>query len=260
MRTADGAWEPFDAPGLRQRLGETLAAIPGLTPVATGGEALAAEIWLSQVENAGGGRDLLLVVEIEVPPSLRRAVGEPRLSTRVLLERAPGEDGASAPLADDIIIAARRALEVVDARMGLSRGDIGALDALLQSDDPELLLMALEWVRDHKPKVHAEHIVALLSHKDPQVARLAVESLGVVGSPQHAGEIVKRAHLVDPDHTREVYRALAAIGGPDAAGFLEFAAGNEDDPMLRREAELAASTVRGAPERHGRISIRGHRP
>ena len=71
-----------------------------------------------------------------------------------------------------------------------------------------------------------------------------------------------------PALAREGYATLAVLAGPDAVGFLRFAAANEDDLELQREAERALSAaLAGSGERvpsrsHGvdlpRVA-RGHR-
>ena len=74
--------------------------------------------------------------------------------------------------------------------------------------------------------------------------------------------------LVGHALAREGYATLAVLAGPDAVGFLRFAAANEDDLELQREAERALSAaLAGSGERvpsrsHGvdlpRVA-RGHR-
>ncbi len=260
--SADASAAPSEALELsrvRAGLVPLLEEVPELAPAETGGahEALALQVWFSEHEPApllpppelpmsmvpaNGARELLLVAELEVPERLRRAVGESRVSARVLLER--DASGSLPTLEGDVLLAAKRAFEVIGARLALARGDDGVVERLLADEDPELLLLALEWIRDRRPKIHTDAVVKLLSHADARVSRLAVESLGVVGDARHSREIVKRVQLGDPDHTREVYRSLAALGGAEAVDFLEFAAVNEDDPVLRREAERAYSTAR----------------
>ncbi|MCA9713832.1 MAG: HEAT repeat domain-containing protein [Myxococcales bacterium] len=244
----------LDMPRVREGMLPLLARVPALAPATEeeSVDALGMQVWFSE-HDAGdpllstqSARDLLLVVELEAPPALRRTIGESRVSARVLLERDPGP-GLPA-LEDDVLLAAQRAFEVVGARLALARGDAGVVEQLLEDEDPELLLLALEWIRDRRPEIHTDAVVKLLAHPDPRVSRLAVESLGVVGESRHAREIVKHMQLGDPDHTREVYRTLAVLGGEEAIRFLEFAADNEDDPVLRREAERAYLAARQVSE------------
>ncbi len=265
--------EPLELSRVRAGLVPLLEEVPELAPAESGGahEALGLQVWFSEHESApllpapedammsipptSGARELLLVAELDVPESLRRAVGESRVSARVLLER--DASGALPTLEGDVLLAAKRAFEVIGARLALARGDDGVVERLLADEDPELLLLALEWIRDRRPKIHTDAVVELLAHADPRVSRLAVESLGVVGDSRHAREIVKRVQLGDPDHTREVYRTLAALGGAEAVDFLEFAAVNEDDPVLRREAERAYSAARTTePTSRARVGAR----
>ena len=108
-----------------------------------------------------------------------RPVSPRELEATVLLER----DGA-APLVDDLAIALERAVAVVDARTRLVLGTTEQLGVLLQGDDPELAVLALEWVRDRAERRHLDDVLRLLEGDDERVFGAAVEALGAVGGPE----------------------------------------------------------------------------
>jgi hypothetical protein len=217
-------------------------------------------MWFEERRSAEVGRELFLQAEIDAPTGLRGRLGA-RLSASVLLER---EDEAS--LAEDVTIAAGRALAVLEARLLLAQDDEAAARRLLADEDAELVILALEWVRERAPVSFAPATAALVSHEDERVAGLAIECLGYAEDPSYARLIIRQAQLIRRGPTREAYRALARLGGHEALGFLRFAAANEDDSILREEAEraLRAALVgdpwrRSSPQETATRLARGHR-
>lgn len=240
--------------------------------VASGGlgGALRLGTWLSSSDQAGpqpsaaepGLRPatMFLHVELEVPARLRSQFDVATISAQAEL---PGGVPSAAALAN----AAETAVGVLALRLELAAGHHEAAAALLQADDPELRLLALEWVRDHPVAGMADAVAGQLEHESPQVVVLALEVLAGIGDERHAGAVVRRAER-SPGLAREAYRALAALGGPDAVGYLRFATDNEDEPGLRGEAERALATaLLGPGERVAARSLgvdlprvaRGHR-
>jgi hypothetical protein len=230
-----------------------------------GGLRLAA--WVSASDLGGPPRPggatpsaLFLHLELEVPAELRKQFDVPAITAR---SRLPDVD----PDPETLASAARSALEVLALRLALARGDAAAAAHLLGADDPDLVLLALEWTRDHPSPLLADAVAGQVERGDPAVVRLALEVLEGVGQARHGRAVVRRIER-SPALARDGYRALGVLGGPDAVGFLRFAAANEDDPELRREAERALSAAladgseRVTPRPHGvdlpRVA-RGHR-
>ena len=211
---------------------------------------------------AGGARPaaLFLYLELEVPAALRRHFDVPAITARA------GLDGP-VPSQAGLLAAATTALGVLALRFALAGGDAQAAMLLLRADDPELVLLALEWTRDHPSPLLADAVAEQVGNADLQVVRLALEVLTQVGDGRHASAVVRRVERW-PALAREGYATLAVLGGPDAVGFLRFAASNEDDLELQREAERALSAAlvgtgeRVASRPHGvdlpRVA-RGHR-
>jgi len=203
---------------------------------------------------------LFLHVELEVPATLRKQFDVPAITARVKL---PDTQPSPAQLE----AAAREALEMLGLRLALGRGEPEAAALLLRSEDSEVVLLALEWTRDHPSSLLADAVAGQVDSEDPRVVRLALEVLAEVGEARHASVVVRRVERW-PALARDGYRTLAVLGGPDAVGFLRFAAANEDESELRREAEraldsaLASSGERVASRPHGvdlpRVA-RGHR-
>ncbi len=236
------------------------------------GGALRLGAWISASDQAPGRGELprvtgpaapavlFLHVELEVPATLRKQFDVPAITARVKLpDTQPGPAQLEA--------AAREALEVLGLRLALARGEPEAAALLLRSGDPEVVLLALEWTRDHPSSLLADAVAGQVDSEDPRVVRLGLEVLAVLGEARHASVVVRRVER-SPGLAREGYRTLAALGGPDAVGFLRFAAANEDESELRAEAEraldsaLASSGERVASRPHGvdlpRVA-RGHR-
>jgi hypothetical protein len=256
---------------LREVMATALAS--SATFVAGGGlgGSLGMAAWISasdqalarQIPKAGGvvtPAVLFLHIELEVPATLRK-----QFDVRAITARAALPD--TEPTPEMLATAARSALEVLELRLALARGEPEAAALLLRAEDPELVLLALEWTRDHPSPLLADAVAGQVGHDDPQVVRLALEVLAEIGEARHASAVVRRVERW-PALAREGYRTLAVLGGPDAIGFLRFAAANEDESELRGEAEraldaaLASSGEHVASRRHGvdlpRVA-RGHR-
>jgi hypothetical protein len=194
---------------------------------------------------------------VEDPPEPLRAAFGRDFEAVVELERLD----SSIDLEQDLPEALRRAVAVLDTKAALVRGDPAAIQRILRHPDPELVVLAVEWISRHRLRAHADQIAALVEHADDRVVLRAVECLAVVGTQAHARALVTRPRLADRAHASRLYETLAGLGGPDAVGFLEFAARNEDDPAL---AELARRALERA--RHDGVGSdasawlpRGHR-
>jgi len=236
------------------------------------GGALRLATWVSASDQAPGRDEaprvaglvapaaLFLHVELEVPATLRKQFDVPAITARARLLDTE-------PTAAQLAAAAGSALEVLGLRLALARGEPEAAALLLRSEDPELVLLALEWTRDHPSSLLADAVAGQVDSDDPRVIRLALEVLAEIGEARHAPVVVRRVER-SLALAREGYRTLAVLGGPDAIGFLRFAAANEDESELRGEAEraldsaLAGSGERVASRPHGvdlpRVA-RGHR-
>jgi hypothetical protein len=246
---------------VKQVVGTALAAEDSFELVSDG-EALRAEIWFAEQPGPTGQRDLIVGLRVETPPDLSTRLGEEGLEANVLLERESGQ----ASLAEDLNLAIGRAVGVLEARVGLARGDAERVNELLGADDPELVLLALEWVRDRRSPADPDRVAALLGHSDERVGLLAIEALGVIGGPEHVQRLLRGVRLSDPGQAHRAYEALTALGGPDARAFLEFAARNEDEPERRQAAMRALAELdRGSADGNVVESVqdpgpsRGHR-
>lgn len=201
-------------------------------------DALPAELWFAEQPGPGGARDLIVGLRVQTPSDLHAALGDDGLEANVLLERDSGE----ASLAGDLNMAIERAVAVLEARVGLARGDARRIRELLESTDPELVLLALEWTRDHR-QGDPEVVAQLLTHSDERVGLMAIEALGAIGGPDHVHALLRGVRLADPGQAHRAYEALATLGGPEAQAFLEFAARNEDEPERRQAANAALTKL-----------------
>ena len=210
------------------------------------------------------GRDLMVRLKLEAPVELADRLGPEGLDVTILLEREAGE----ADLSADLQLATDRVTTILQARADLARGAGGAVIDLLESGDSDLVLLTLEWIREHgdetQAKLAANHVAELIKDEDERVGLLAIETIGEIGGPEHVSALLERIQLADSHQVSRAYDALSRLGGPEAAGFLEFAARNEDEPERRAAAEralrrVADSAMVGAGGRDDRTQNRGHR-
>lgn len=210
---------------------------------------------------ADHGRDLMVRLSVETPEALAGELGPEGLDVTVLLEREAGE----ADLSTDLQLAADRVAAVLQARLDLARRSEGAIAALLSSGNTDLVVLTLEWIRDHPRDAHArgsaDLVAELIKHPEDRVGLLAIETIGAIGGPEHVPALLERIQLADPHQVNRAYDALARLGGPEAEGFLKFAARNEDEPDRRAAAERALREVgdRGPVQADERAAHRGHR-
>lgn len=207
------------------------------------------------------GRDLMVRLNVEAPEQLAARLGPAGLDITVLLEREAGQ----ADLATDLQLAADRLTTILQARTDLALGTPGTVDRLLRCDDTELILLALEWLRDHAGDPQAvgaaDRVTELINHDEEDIGLLALDTIGRIGGPQHVPAVLERIRLHDTPQVNRAYAALAQLGGPEAAGFLEFAARNEDEPDRRAAAQRALQRVAASDmvDESRRRPTRGHR-
>lgn len=249
---------PSDA-WTRRALNGGLGASPLFEPATDDeGLAMSLEYWELPARDGSGRRDLVVELELEAPELVaRQNHGEPVVAT-VMLER---EAGAQGRLADDLELALRRAVSVLDARTRLAMAAPEQVVALLRSGDADLALLALEHIHEHDASEHAAAVAAVLEHPDARVRSAAVEALGAVGGPAQVEALIAQMRLAEPVDAQAGYRALANMGGEDAEAFLRFAAENEDEPSQRRAAAMALRSLQLPSEASGEASTsrRSHR-
>lgn len=223
-----------DEPGLRAALATAVAASDEF---AAGSDGLA--LRASLIPGEDGAR---INVELAVPPDLARQgdVQAIRASTLVTTTVDAAADAAVRTLA---------------LRLRLARGHSDAAIGLLGAEDPDTILLALEWIRDNPSAALADAVAARLEHDDPQVVLLSLEVLALVGEARHASAVIRRVERW-PGLAREAYRTLGALGGADAVGFLRFAAANEDEAALQTEAARALTAAMA--DTSDRVASRSH--
>lgn len=228
---------------------------------------LVTDVAVGEVESAAGGRILRVEFTAAVPAGLQALLGA-ELDATIELERNDGTLSA----AEDLPVALARGVGVLDAKLQLATGAMAQAKALLDDEDPEIVVLALEHIARKRWRSLAADVAARLPSTDERVAAAAIEALGAVGGPEHTATLLRHTRLADRDQAERLYEALATLGGDQARGFLEFAARNEDDPGLAEVAqralrrlqrageplgEVVAEGTAGAPEGRG---LRGHRP
>lgn len=224
-----------------------------------GSELLVASLEYRELPDAADqGRDLLVRLVVETPASVEATLGDDGLDVTVLLERGPGE----ANLSVDLQLAADRIATILQARTDLATGAPGAVDRLLESADPELVIQTLEWVRDHadesQASAAADRAAALIGHSDERVGLVAIETVGAVGGPEHVRLLLAGVQLADASQVHRAYDALSHLGGPEAERFLQFAARNEEEPGRRAAARRALRRI-AEGDQGQRAPNRGHR-
>lgn len=208
------------------------------------------------------GRDLMVRLNVEAPEQLATRLGPSGLDITVLLEREAGD----ADLASDLQLATDRVTTILQARTDLALGTAGTVDRLLRSGDPELVLLTLEWIRDHADEPEAaaaaDRVTELINHDDEDIGLLALDTIGRIGGPQHVPAVLERIRLTNTPQVSRAYDTLAQLGGPEAEGFLQFAARNEDEPDRRAAAQRALQRVADSDmvgQSRRRQPTRGHR-
>jgi hypothetical protein len=223
----------------------------------SGDGVLEARVIYGQLPEGAKPDQLLVYIAIDSPQELQRALRGRSFDATVLMERKSHD---SESLVVDLEGAVERGGRVLEARVDLARGRPDRVERLLRSQDAELTLLALEWLRDHPDGAHAEHVVHLLDHHDERIALTAIEALGAIGGPEHAPALLRRLQLADAGRTHRAYDALGSLGGPEAVAFLEFAARNEDEPERQAAARQALERARTAPNPTAELpSLEGHR-
>jgi hypothetical protein len=221
---------------------------------------LSAGLRLATLQTADDVEVLRVELTVDQPPERIRAALGRDFEAIIEIERVH----ASLVLEEDLPVALRRAVTVLETKALLVRGDKAALERILAHPDPELVVLGVEWIARHRLREHADAVAGLAEHPDDRVALRAVECLGVVGAQEHARVLVAKPRLADRAHARRLYETLAGLGGPDAVGFLEFAVRNEEDPAMaaiaKRALELAQHRQDGDAGGRTRAPVRrGHR-
>src|SRR5690606_24584172 len=120
-------------------------------------------------------------------------------------------DGGEADLAADLQRATDRLATILQARLDLASGSPGAVDRLLRSSEPDLVLATLEWVRDHgdepEARAAANRVAELIRHDDEDVGLLAIETIGQIGGPEHVSAVLSRIRLTDNTQVSRAYDA-----------------------------------------------------
>jgi hypothetical protein len=224
---------------VRTLVTRALDASPSFRVAREGESALEGSLAYEVSVDDDGTPFLFLFVQLDAPAELRKAFPN-GLGVPVSLERTD----KTIVLERDLELAAQKAVIVLEAQLRLARNDPGAVQDLLASEDPELVLLGLGWVHDHPDPEAADAVAAVLEHEDDRVALLAIECLGMIGGTRHAEALVRSVRLGDAAQAHRTYEALASLGGPRAREFLEFAARNEEDPRL------AAAAIRALEQLH----------
>jgi len=210
------------------------------------------------IQEFAAGEVPVVRLDIEID-SLPPSVGAGSLDAHIEIERRDH----TVDLARDVPIALARAIEVLDAKVALLRDEESVVGRLLADPDPELRIMAIQWVTRSGRRDLLDPVVQRLADPDPRVAAEALDCLGSLGAPEHAGPMVASARLSDRNHTGHLYMALGALGGAQAQGFLDFAARNEDDPDLASLAQKSLTQALVGPPKPAHATTgsiaRGHR-
>ena len=242
---SDRAWQ-------RQTLEDALEGASMFRVEPQGAVAVTAEV---TEHRESDGIVVRLRLQMEVPPDLAGILEE--LEATVEVFRSEGDSA----IREDLPLAAERAADLLDAQVQLAREPRSA-PTFLRDPDPEIVLIALDWVEAQHDVEAAPVVAEMLRHRDDRVMLRAVEVLGVIGTAAEVPALIAAARLNDRAHTGRLYEALAGLGGPDAEGFLAFAARNEDDPALARLAERALDVAQRTVPRASTPPItarRGHR-
>jgi hypothetical protein len=200
------------------------------------GEGLPAAVWFDVEHGEGGARRVELSLSIARGDRASINGHGDVLEAMVQVDSLTGEGRSE----DDAVAQALSlALGILDAQVALERGEEARVPALLRSEDPQIVQLALTWVRERRRVEFLPLVTSALEHSHPDVAISAVETLGVLGDSTHVPAILRQAPRLQIASSFRLYETLGRLGGPDAAAFLEFAGRNEEDPALRSAARRA---------------------
>ncbi len=249
---------PLSAAEVRAALDDALRGSAVFDPAAAeDGARLDAHVRVLELQGPAAQPVLRYEIGVDPPPGFEAALGR---NFEAVIE-VEHHDGALV-LAEDLPLASRRAVAVLEAKLALARDDQTAIVRLLDSDDPELIMLTLDFIETHRHRVFADQVAGLLKHRSEAVVLRALECLGRIGSPAHVPAMIEAVRLADRAQANRLYDAVARLGGPEAEAFLEFAARNEDDPALVEAAKRAWARVQGADvaeHEEARPLKRGHR-
>ncbi len=203
---------------------------------ATRGEGLPAAVWFDVEHGEGGARRVEL--SLSIARGDRASIRGPGdlLEAMVQVESLTGEGRSE----DEAVAEALSlALGILDAQVTLERGEEERVPALLRSEDPQIVQLAMGWVRDRRRVDFLPLVTSALEHSHPDVAISAVETLGLLGDRTYVEAILRQAPRLQIASSFRLYETLGRLGGPEALAFLEFAVRNEEDPALRSAARRA---------------------
>ena len=194
----------------------------------------------------GKPRRRAALVSVEAEVDWKAEGDRPQPHENVLVER-PLDRRDEAVLDELLFRLVSDALEVAGhglaAQEALRQADDGAVLAALGSDDPDVVLWALDLCADRRLAPAFDRAVALLEARDPGVRGAALRFLVALRDPRAVEPLARRADFADPATMRQLVEAVSAIGGPDAIQFLEMVAGGHDDQDMRERAREGLERV-----------------
>jgi HEAT repeat protein len=155
-------------------------------------------------------------------------------------------DPAIEPLKQRFATAAKEDLTLraalLSAMANLGRAEFAPeFNANLDTPEPELLLPALDGIRETRDSSRLERVLALITHADPRVRRRAIQAAAALGDPSHAEAIFARVSpaVESSDNVRPVAwdGLLELLGRSNAETRLLWSERMLDFPE-RREAYL----------------------
>lgn len=236
MEVAVDPRHQLDRSSVERALAAALEQVDGLA-LGQGSEAMATSARLEELH----GPDGQAVLRLSLATAPHDGAQSEGTDAIIEVERGDGE----LQMHEDLPIAAKRAVTVLAAKVALERDGRTAASDLLAAADPEIVLLALQWVADHHHRPAADQVATLLQHPDARVVLAATEVLGRVGTKAHVDALIEGARLSNVDSAHLLYMTLGRIGGARAEAFLRFAAENEEDPALAKSARRALGWASG---------------
>jgi hypothetical protein len=191
----------------------------------------------------GRAGSLLCAVALEL--SWKEGGVTEKLEARVVGEKTPADGAPMGQVAQETLTRALGdAVAVLVKRDGIRRGQLAAVLASLDDQDPEVRADGFRAIAERQLHEATPRLIELLSVDEEDRRDGALGALVALREQRAVGAIVGHVEFNDIDSMRRVIDAVAQIGGEEAESYLELVAGGHELPGVRGLAAEALARLR----------------